>query len=139
MKTYKITYSGNASRFRDFEDTANANSAREAVEDVFQKIMDENYFPQEDGSIKDCDGHTIADADDDCIEYDGGYFEAEIIPDFYIICWESGRGIRYADGTEIGCQIIGNAIKFYSLDEAKTYLENCGDHVWIEDNEGNII
>jgi len=43
--------------------------------------MNDNYFPQEDGSIKDCDGHTIAEADDDTIEYDGGGFCAEIEED----------------------------------------------------------
>jgi len=79
MKTYKVTYSGNASRFRNFESTVNADSEREAVEDVYSSIMDENYFPQEDGSIKDCDGHTVAEADDDTIEYDGGCFSAEIV------------------------------------------------------------
>lgn len=81
MKTYKVTYSGNSSRFRNFELTVNADSEREAVEDVYRKMMDNDYFPQEDGSIKDCDGHTIADADDDTIEYDGGYFSAEEVDD----------------------------------------------------------
>ena len=77
MKTYKVTYSGNATRFRNFETEVNANSEREAVEDVYGDYLDENYFPQEDGSIKDCDGNTIAEADDDTIEYDGGCFSAE--------------------------------------------------------------
>ena len=74
---YKVTYSGNASRFRNFSSEVNADSEREAVEYVFQQVMDENYFPQEDGSIKDCNGNTIAEATDDTIEYDGGYFSAE--------------------------------------------------------------
>lgn len=34
---------------------------------------------QEDGSIKDCDGQIIAEANDNHIKYDGGYFEAEEI------------------------------------------------------------
>jgi len=79
MKAYKVTYSGNASRFRNFESEVNANSEREAVEKVYQQVMDENYFPQEDGSIKDCDGNTIAEATDNIIEYDGGCFSAEEI------------------------------------------------------------
>ena len=74
---YKVTYSGNASRFRNFSSEVNADSEREAVEYVFQQVMDENYFPQEDGSIKDCNGNTIAEADDTTIEYDGGCFSAE--------------------------------------------------------------
>lgn len=76
MKTYSVTYSG-TSRFRNFESTVNANSEREAVENVYQEVMDSNYFPQEDGSIKDCDGYTVASATDNTIEYDGGYFSAE--------------------------------------------------------------
>jgi hypothetical protein len=79
MKPYKVTYNGNASRFRNFETLTNAHSEREAVEKVYQQVMDENYFPQEDGSILDCDGNTIASADDTTIEYDGGCFSAEEI------------------------------------------------------------
>ena len=81
MKTYKVTYSGNSSRFRDFEIIVNANSERDAVEQVYQEVLNENYFPNEDDTIEDCDGHIIADADDDTIEYDGGCFSAEIIED----------------------------------------------------------
>jgi hypothetical protein len=81
MKTFKVSYSGNASRFKNFESTVNAVSEREAVESVYQSVMDENYFPQDDGSIKDCDGHEIAASDDSVIEYDGGYFVAEEIED----------------------------------------------------------
>lgn len=81
MKTYKVSYSGNACRFRNFESEVNANSEREAVEKVYQQVMDENYFPQEDGSILDCDGNEVATANDTVIEYDGGCFSAEIIED----------------------------------------------------------
>jgi hypothetical protein len=79
METFKVTYSGNASRFKNFEAKVKASSAREATENVYCDFFDENYFPQKDGSIKDCDGHTIAQKDEDCIEYDGGYFSAEEI------------------------------------------------------------
>lgn len=81
MKTYKVTYGGNASRFKNLESEVNANSEREAVENVYQRAMDENYFPQDDGSIRDCSGYEIANATDNCIEYDGGYFSAEEIED----------------------------------------------------------
>lgn len=81
MKTYRVIYSGNASRFRNFETEVNANSEREAVEAVYGDYLDQNYFPQEDGSIKDCDGNTIAEPDDDIIDYDGGCFSAEEIED----------------------------------------------------------
>ena len=79
MKTYKVTYSGNANRFGNFSVEVYATSEREAVETVFQQVMDENYYPQEDGSILDCDGHEFATAIDDTIHYDGGYFSAEEI------------------------------------------------------------
>lgn len=81
MNTYLVSYYGNASRFKNFEREVNANSEREAVELVYQDYMDENYFPQEDGSIKDCSGHTIAEADDVTIDYDGGSFSAELSKD----------------------------------------------------------
>ena len=79
MKAYKVTYSGNSTKFRNFETVVNADSEREAVEDVYGSYLDSNYFPQEDGSIQDCDGNTIAEATDDTIEYDGGCFSAEEI------------------------------------------------------------
>ena len=83
MKQYKVTYSGNATRFKNFEDIVLADTEREAVEDVYGSYLDSNYFPQEDGSIKDCDGNTIAEATDDTIEYDGGCFSAEEIEEIF--------------------------------------------------------
>lgn len=77
MKTYKVTYSGNASNFKNFESTVLANSEREAVEMVYQQVLDANYFPQKDGSILDCDGNEIATPTDSIIEYDGGAFGAD--------------------------------------------------------------
>ena len=68
MKEYKVTYSGNATRFSNFEDIVWADTEREAVEKVFQRVMDENYFPQEDGSILDCDGNELATATDAIID-----------------------------------------------------------------------
>lgn len=77
LKTYVVYYNGNSIHFRNFELLVAANSEREAVEDIYATYLDENYFPQEDGSILDCDGHEIADSESDSIEYDGGYFYAE--------------------------------------------------------------
>lgn len=79
METYKVTYSGNASRFKNFEREVNAKSEREAVEKIYNEYLDQDYFPQEDGSIRDCDGNEIATASSNIIEYDGGYFSAEIV------------------------------------------------------------
>jgi len=79
MKTYKVTYTGNNSRFRNLNETINASSERAAVEAVYAERMDDNYFPQEDRSIKDCDGVEIASPTSDSIEFDGGYFVSEEI------------------------------------------------------------
>ncbi len=80
MNTYKVTYTGNSTYYNGFENLLNSKSEREAVELTFSKVMPQNYFPQDDGSVKDCDGHTIAeDANDAYFEYDGGYFSAELI------------------------------------------------------------
>ena len=79
MKQYKVSYSGNATRLKNYQELVKANSEREAAEQVYGALLDSNYFPQEDGSILDCDGNTIASADDTTIEYDGGCFSAEEI------------------------------------------------------------
>ncbi len=79
MKTYKVTYDGNSKRFKDLEEIVDAPTARDAVIDVYSSYLDENFFPEEDGEIKDADGDTIAGSDDDYIWYDGGYFTAEEI------------------------------------------------------------
>lgn len=76
MKTFKVTYTGNASRFKNFEEIVEANSEREAVERTYAKFNDSNYFPQENGIILDCDGNQIASAKCTTIEYDGGIFKA---------------------------------------------------------------
>ena len=77
MKTYRVSYSGNSSKFINFEGDTYADSKREAVEQVYKELMDANYFPQDNGMIEDCDGNMIADTDDECIEFDGGVFYAE--------------------------------------------------------------
>lgn len=77
MKTYKVTYSGNATKFKNYEIEVNAISEREAVISVYQSILDGAYFLQDDGTIKDCDGEIIAMPNSDTIDYDGGCFSAE--------------------------------------------------------------
>lgn len=79
MNYYKVTYSGTASKFKNFSHEVNANSEREAVEKVYCDFLNADYFPQDDGSIKDCDGNIIARPNDTTIDYDGGCFSAEII------------------------------------------------------------
>ena len=81
MKTYKVFYAGNSTKLSGFETEVSAANEREAVEKVYGQVMDENYFPQEDGSMLDCDGYEVADSTDITIEYDGGCFYAEEIED----------------------------------------------------------
>lgn len=76
MSTFKVFYSGNSTKYHSFEAEVTANSEREAVEAAYAKYLDDNYYPQEDGSILDCDGHEIATSEDNTIEYDGGQFYA---------------------------------------------------------------
>lgn len=79
MKNYKVTYSGQSRKFKNFETNIHAESERQAVENVYKYCLDENYFPEEDGTIKDCDGHIIAKPTDVVIEYHGGFFNANEI------------------------------------------------------------
>jgi hypothetical protein len=79
MNKYIINYTGNATRFEGMNEIVLSNSKREAVEAIYSDLLDENYFPNDDLSIQDCSGKIIADADDDQIEYDGGYFVATLI------------------------------------------------------------
>ena len=75
---YSVTYSGNSSRFNNFTEDVLATSQRDAVEQVFSKYLNDNYYPQDDGSILDCDGDYVAeDANDIYFAHDGGYFYAE--------------------------------------------------------------
>jgi hypothetical protein len=74
-----VTYSGNSRRYKNFSREVDANSKREAVEIVYERCFEQDYYPQDDGSILDLNGNTIAKADDDAIESDGGRFSAEEI------------------------------------------------------------
>ena len=53
MKTFKITYDGNASRFKNLNTTVEAESEREAVESFYASKLPDNYFPDGDGDVYD--------------------------------------------------------------------------------------
>ena len=78
MKNYTIKYNGNSLRFKNKSYEVVADNEREAVESFFSEYLADNYFPSDDGRILDCDGDCLAEADDDTIDYDGGYFYAEL-------------------------------------------------------------
>ena len=78
---YSVMYFGNAKRYQDLNEEVVAYSKREAVERFYAAMLNSNYYPVDEfswgGLVKDCDGNIIADAHDETIEYDGGYFYAE--------------------------------------------------------------
>jgi hypothetical protein len=79
---YSVMYFGNAKKYQDLCEEVAAYSKREAVEKFYATMLDENYYPADPfgylgGLVRDCDGNVIADANDETIEYDGGYFYAE--------------------------------------------------------------
>lgn len=81
-KIFAVMYFGNAKRYQDLNYEIEAFTKREAVEKFYATMLDKNYYPVDSfgylgGVIKDCDGNVIADANDETIEYDGGYFYAE--------------------------------------------------------------
>ena len=77
MKNYKITYSGNSTRFKNTNEIVSAKSQREAVENHYKRVLDDNYFPMGNGVILDCDGEIVAQKDYINFCYDGGYFNAQ--------------------------------------------------------------
>jgi hypothetical protein len=78
---YTVMYHGNAKRYQALCEEIAAYSKRHAVEMVYSKMLNENYFPEDEftwgGLVRDCDRNIIADPHDETIEYDGGYFYAE--------------------------------------------------------------
>lgn len=79
MAKYVVFYKGNSTRFKKFSQEIEASSEREASEYIYKELLDENYFPQGNQIVLDCDGNEIATAKDNYIEYDGGGFFAELI------------------------------------------------------------
>ena len=83
MNFYAINYSGNSKKITKklamFPQIVCADTPREAVIIYYSANHDDAFFPQEDGSIKDCDGDEICSAISEQIEYDGGFYSAELI------------------------------------------------------------
>lgn len=138
MKTFKIGYSGNSTRFKGTNTIINANTAREAVEYFYSIVLNYNYFPEEDengnptGVIRDCNGDILAEPGDEYIEYDGGYFGADEVTDQYtIVCYsKSGSFLGYwkeKDRNNPDSSLHYDALNHGSFDEAqkeKTEAEN---------------
>jgi len=79
---FTVMYFGNAKRYQDLCEEVAAYSKRHAVEQVYLKMLNQNYFPEDEftwgGLVYDCDRNVIAAANDETIEYDGGHFYAEL-------------------------------------------------------------
>lgn len=75
-KKYIVKYSGNATRYKNLKYEIEAISKRFAVEEVYCRLLDKDYFPDENGNIYDADNNRVAASTDESIEYDGGHFYA---------------------------------------------------------------
>jgi hypothetical protein len=79
---YLVMYFGNAKIYQDLCEEVAAYSRRHAIEQVYSKMRNEDYFPEDEftwgGLVRDCDGNIIAIPGGESIEYDGGYFYAEL-------------------------------------------------------------
>lgn len=80
MKTFQITYSGVNSHLklalRNNPQEVYANNAREAVEQYYSTFHSDDYFPDDNGLIRDADGDLICAKNDNEIWFDGGYISA---------------------------------------------------------------
>ena len=83
MKTFKISYDGNASRFKNLNAIVEAETAREAVETFYANKLPDKYFPANQGSVVyDEEGDLVADEYSDDFYYDGGYFRATDVDEY---------------------------------------------------------
>ena len=80
-KLFVINYDGNSSflkrRVKNQNILISADNERQAVEEFYESYFNTNYFPQEDGTVFDCDGNILAEPNDCTFFYDGGYISAE--------------------------------------------------------------
>jgi len=77
MKRYKVTYKGNATKFKGFEKVIAASSKRDAVEKVYARFCGDDYWPDEYGNIYDSDRNLVGSPSYNTIDFDGGEFMAE--------------------------------------------------------------
>lgn len=78
---FKVIYSGSVERYKNAFSIELAIDERDAVRQSYARVHDLNYFPQEDGTVQDCDGNIIQDLDENTIYYDGGYYIAKKLDD----------------------------------------------------------
>ena len=87
MKTFKASriYSETTARYKMFPDgiedmrTVEAVTRNQALHEVVRIMDNENYLPQLDGTIQDCDGNTVFAPGDDSADFvDYAYIVEEL-------------------------------------------------------------
>jgi hypothetical protein len=87
MKTFKASriYSETTERYRMFPDgvedmgTIKAITQNQALHEIVRTKDDQNYFPNDDGTIQDCDGNTVFAPGDDSADFvDYAYIVEEL-------------------------------------------------------------
>ena len=73
---FKVVYTGSVERYKNRFSIELATDEREAVRQSYARVHDLDYFPQDDGTVLDCDGNIIQNKTEDTIYYDGGYYIA---------------------------------------------------------------
>jgi hypothetical protein len=74
---FKVVYTGSVERYKNRFSIELATDERDAVRQSYARVHDLDYFPQDDGTVLDCDDNIIMDQDDNTIYYDGGFYVAE--------------------------------------------------------------
>jgi hypothetical protein len=87
MKTFKASriYSETTIRYKMFKNgieylgTIEATNQDEAIHKTVCKYDDQNYFPDDNGNIQDCDGNTVFAPGDDSADFvDYAYIVEEL-------------------------------------------------------------
>jgi hypothetical protein len=143
---FQVKYTGASTRMKrriNNEPTiVEAESKRDAVDQVYKLYLDSDYFPQDDGSIRDAAGNEIATPTSDRISYDGGEFIAEMLV-FVIEKYIPNERPKYVSNVDFnGCLEIGSTpMMFESEQDAEDFLNRADKrrkpwHFWsVEDFE----
>ena len=98
---FTVMYFGNAKRYQDLCEEVAAYSKRHAVEQVYSKMRNEDYFPEDEftwgGLIRDCDGNVIAERTWTVIQ-DGD----ELYKSLYFYCKQIYNSGRRPKGVAVG-------------------------------------
>jgi hypothetical protein len=74
---FKVIYTGTIERYKNAFSIELATDERDATRQSYARIHERDYFPQDDGTVKDCDGNIIQDIGEDTIYFENGYYIAE--------------------------------------------------------------